>query len=132
MEHKELYIGIGFSIAVITSLIMRDNLSQPIRRGIPVPARRGIPVPGENVAMNNISHSFFGKGSVLNNTAYISANRQGPPSWVIRCLENNAVYTSQNEAAFLMDLPASEISRHLNGILDHVRGYHFERICMAA
>ena len=62
MEHKELYIGIGFSIAVITMVIMRDNLSQPIRRGIPVPARRGIPVPGENVAMNNISHSFFRKG----------------------------------------------------------------------
>lgn len=119
-EHKEAYIvgGVCLSFATITALIMRDIKSQHISHGSSVTAKRGISVLGKNVVMNNVS--------------YISAHRQGPPSWVVRCLETDKIFTSQNSAAEAMDLSSSEISKHLNGLMDHVRGFHFERICLAA
>jgi len=105
-------------VAGITTFIVGGITSQHISRGIPVTAKGGISVLGKNVVMNNVS--------------YISSNRQGPPSWVVRCVETGKLFTSQKSAAVEMDLLASEVSKHLNGIMDNVRGYHFERICMAA
>jgi hypothetical protein len=132
--HKVIYtsIGVGIVVAGFTYLITRDIDSRHISRGIPVTASRGIPVTGESVGINNVSQSLIGSNTVLNSVSYFAANRQGPPSWVVRCLENDMVCTSQHAIALAMDLPESEISRHLNGSIDNVRGFHFERICMAA
>ena len=120
-NNKKVYITAGVIAVVaagITVLIMRGVASQPIDRGIAVVAKRGIAVQGKKVVMNNVS--------------YISADRQGPPSWVIRCKETGEIFTSQRSAASLMNIPENELSRHLNGLRDHVRGNTFERICMAA
>lgn len=118
-RHKVAYsFGSGVVIAGITCVIMRDVVFQPIGRDIVVTARRGIAVTGKKVVMNNVS--------------YISANRQGPPSWVVRCKETGDIFTSQNSAAGIMNLPANNISQHLNGVRDHVNGFHFERICLSA
>jgi hypothetical protein len=132
-EHKKVYIS-GVTVIVIagiTFVIMRRGgkahinghtsdqvLDKDIQGGISVLAPGGISVRGKN--------------NVLNLVSYFDNSRKGPPSWVIRCLENDRVFTSQNNAAIEMGLPASEISKHLNGLMDNVRGYHFERICMAA
>jgi hypothetical protein len=120
-EHKLAYscVATGIVVATFTSIIMRSVASrQSIRGGISVPAQGGI--------------SVLGKNNVLNNVSYISSNRTGPPSWVIRCLETGDLFTSQKSAALELEIPASEISKHLNGMMDNVRGYTFERICMAA
>jgi hypothetical protein len=118
-RHKVAYsFGSGIVVAGITFCIMRGVASQPISRGIAVTAERGIAVLGKKVVMNNVS--------------YISANRQGPPSWVVRCLETGDIFSSQNAAANTMGLSPAEISQHLNGMRDHVLGHHFERICLAA
>jgi hypothetical protein len=69
------------------------------------------------------------KDSVLFFQTY--ARQQGPPSWVIRCVETGKVFTSQMEAARLMGLDQSTISRHLNGSRAHVNGYHFVRLAIA-
>lgn len=82
--------------------------------------------------VNTASLSVSGKNHTLKNVSFILSNRQGPPSWVVRCVETDKIFTSQLSAAKEMGLPAKEISRHLNGLRDHVRGFHFERICMAA
>ena len=118
-ENKKFYIGVGVGIGVagITTLIVRGTPSQTISRGIPVAASPGISVTGKRFVIENLS--------------YISVNHPGPASWVVRCLETNQIFMSQNAAAQGMGLSPSEISRHLNGVLDHVRGYTFERICMA-
>lgn len=92
----------------------------------------GNPGTGESVSVDNAFHSFFSKTTVLNDISYIPANRQGPPSWVVRCLETGGIFPSQRQTAVGMDLPENELSQHLNGTIPHVRGYHFERICMAA
>jgi hypothetical protein len=119
-ENKKFYIGLGAGVALagITAPIVRGVVHQPISRGISVTADRGISVVGKKVSMSNVS--------------YISADRQGPPSWVVRCKETGAIFTSQRSAATEMGLHETEVSKHLNGLMEHVRGNHFERICMAA
>lgn len=132
-KRKTLYISIGcvaigIGIAVLTGHIMKNFNS----RGIPVTTSRGIPVTGEGSEFfANHQGGLFTK-NVTNFTQTVNAYRQGPPSWVIRCLETGESFMSQNKAATAMGLSPAEISRHLNGALDDVRGYHFERICMAA
>lgn len=119
-ENLALYSVLGVTIvAGITYYVMRDNVSQPIDRGNAVVAKRGIAVLGKKVVLNNVS--------------YISADRQGPPSWVIRCKETGDIFTSQLAAAKEMGLSAADVSQHLNGRKDHAGdGFTFERICMAA
>ena len=120
-ERREFYIGVSCGVAAvgITCLIMRGVASsQPIGHGISVTAERGISVLGKKVVMNDVS--------------YIVSNRQGPPSWVVRCVETGGIFSSQNSAAREMGLSTAELSKHLNGLMDTVRGYTFERICMAA
>jgi hypothetical protein len=118
-KHKAKYaFGGGVIFAGITCYIVRDVISQPISRGIAVTAEGGIAVLGKRVVMDNVS--------------YISAERQGPPSWVVRCKETGDIFTSQSAAAREMNVSASELSKHLNGVRDHVDTYHFERICLAA
>jgi len=125
-RHKVAYacgatavVGIGIG-AIITCLIMRDG---HIGGTIGTPAQSTIGVLGKSVKI---------KDSTLNTVSYISADRTGPPSWVVRCLETGDVFTSQKAAATAMGLAADHLSNHLNGLRENVGGYHFERICMAA
>lgn len=122
-KHKTVYISAATSVVVagITVAIMRRKSC--IRDAIGVPAQGAIGVLGGSVTI---------KDSTLNTVSYISAERQGPPSWVVRCLETGNVFTSQKSAAVEMGLDPRHLSEHLNGIREHVNGKHFERICMAA
>lgn len=70
--------------------------------------------------------------TVTNNVAIIDARRQGPPSWVVRCVETGQITSSQRAMAAALGISESNISKQLNGILDHAEGYHFERICLSA
>lgn len=125
-DHKELYIGLGVGLGVagITWFIMRD-VNQPIKG-----ANSGVLAQGANSGV--LGETVIVKDLTLNNVSYISANRKGPPSWVIRCSETGEVFTSQKKAAKALGIPASRISEHLSGTRDEASGYHFERICMAA
>lgn len=62
----------------------------------------------------------------------IENGRQGPPSWVVRCLETGEIFTSQRMAALLNGINQSDLSQHLNGLHENVKGLHFDRICIAA
>jgi hypothetical protein len=114
---KPFVVGIGF--AGITYAITRGVSSQSIGRGIvPVAAQGG------NVAV-------LGKKAVMSNVSFISSYRQGSPSWVVRCLETDEIFTSQRKAAIVMGLTPYHLSQHLNHMRDNVKGFHFERICLA-
>lgn len=119
-NHKELYLGIGAGVAVagFTCVVMRGVASRPDNSVI-----HGVVGP----VIHGTKHKV-----VMNNVSYFSSNRQGPPSWVVRCKETGDIFTSQHKTALAMGLRESDLSRHLNGILEHVDGFHFERICMAA
>jgi hypothetical protein len=119
-KHKIAYsCGLtGLGVAGITCIIIRDYVSQPISSNV-------IGAAGSNVI-------GAGKKVVINKVSFISANRQGPPSWVVRCKETGSIFTSQRSAASEMGITQVNLSRHLNGMQDHAEGYHFERICLAA
>ena len=119
-DYKTVYIVGGcVVIAGITYPIMRGVASQRIDRGISVVADRGISVIAD-------------RSVVTNNVSLISSRRQGAPSWVVRCKETGDIFSSQREAADAMSISQSELSKHLNGVMEHVRGNTFERICIAA
>ncbi len=120
IRHKTVYISttIGVATACFTYLVMRDKSEQDIQDGFTVLAKGGTTV--------------LGKSLVLNQVSYFDSERKGPPSWVVRCIETGAVFTSQAKAAAELELDASNLSKHLNGVMDNVNGLHFERICMAA
>jgi hypothetical protein len=126
-RNKTTYVSVG--VAGITYLITRSTSSPHIRGAVGVPAQGAIGVLGENVASIR-ALQFFSKGQRI--TTIIEANRQGPPSWVIRCKETGGVFASQKSAATEMGMSAAHLSSHLNGLRDHVNGNHFERICLAA
>lgn len=46
----------------------------------------------------------------------------------VKCLETGKIYKSLLDAANDLDLKAGNISRHLRGIIKHVKGYHFEKL----
>jgi hypothetical protein len=128
-RHKVAYsFGAGVAVAGLTCLIMRGVYSQHIRGAVGVPAQGAVGVLGVS-DVNIHPLSFFSKQNVV---TVIEANRQGPPSWVVRCKETLDIFPSQKAAAKEMGLSASHLSDHLSGGMDHVNGFTFERICMAA
>lgn len=69
------------------------------------------------------------KDSVLLIKTY--ERQQGPPSWVIRCLENDRIYHSQEHASRALNLSKGHLSMHLNNARPQgVGGYHFERVAI--
>lgn len=120
-RHKRAYLlGSHIAVAGITYAIMRSTIAQ---RGMGVGiAQRGI--------LNTASFSF-GKKSSLNNVSFILSNRQGPPSWIIHCLETGETFLSQRAAAFAKGVNESDLSQHLNGLHENVNGLHFERLGVA-
>ena len=123
-KHKEAYIvgGVGLGLAYFTWYIMRDH-SRLISSSVTGTAGHSVTVTGKSVEFKN---------NTLNMVSYISAERSGPPSWVVRCIETGQVYTSQRAAALSMEISETNISKHLNGLQETAQGFTFERLCMAA
>jgi hypothetical protein len=73
----------------------------------------------------------FEKNATLNNVSFIFSNRQGPPSWVVRCLETGEIFSSQRAAAMFKGISATDLSTHLNGMHENANGLHFERLFLS-
>ena len=54
--------------------------------------------------------------------------RRGHAGNVVRCVETGEVFASQNRACDLLGLNRADLSNHLNGLKDEVKGLHFEKI----
>lgn len=118
-RHKVAYsFGTGVIFAGITFCIMRSVTSQPISSSVTGTTGSSVTGTGKKVVISNIS--------------FISSNRQGSPSWVVRCLETGDIFSSQFAAAKEMGITQTNLSKHLNGLQETAQGFHFERICLAA
>ncbi|HMR72606.1 MAG TPA: helix-turn-helix domain-containing protein [Candidatus Saccharibacteria bacterium] len=62
----------------------------------------------------------------------IHLERRGHPGNIVKCLETGEVFASQNRAADVFGIPKSTLSKHLDGLSDHARGFHFERLAEAS
>lgn len=58
--------------------------------------------------------------------------RRGHPGYIVKCLETGELFASQRRASDLLNLNLSDLSKHLNGGLESVKGLHFERLGEAA
>jgi hypothetical protein len=117
-RHKVAYsFGAGVAIVGVTCLVTRG-----------ISFRGGLGVSELQSGLSNAVS--FERNATLNNVSFIFSNRQGPPSWVVRCLETKEIFSSQWLAAQQKGLSQSHLSSHLNGKRDHVNGLHFERICL--
>lgn len=111
-RHKTAYlIGSFVVVAGITYLVVRKMTS----------GQDNVTVRSFNILSNHPSI-----------VTMIESNRQGPPSWVVRCLDTGEWFSSQRAAALANGIYESHLSQHLNGLQDHVNGLHFERVCIAA
>jgi tyrosine-protein phosphatase YwqE len=119
-KHKVVYssLATGVVFAGITALIMRGVAKQPISSSVTGTAGSSVTGTGKKVVISNVS--------------FISSDRQGPPSWVVRCKETGNIFTSQRAASLAMEISETNISKQLNGLQTSAQGYTFERICMAA
>ena len=131
-KYKKVYIPVSAAVvgAGITFLIMRGKVNSS---GMTGTASSGVTGTGDN----NLS-SFSPKINIVGNRNFVNlqpvvmSNRQGAPSWVVRCLETGETFASQRSAAIANDIPESILSKCLNGLISDAHGLHFERICLAA
>jgi len=128
-EHKIVYASVasGITFAGITYFIMR-GASQSIGHDVIEAAQHDVIELGKSSAIQKV----IGINNTLNSVSYFSADRQGPPSWVVKCKESGNIFSSQNAASVAEEVTISNLSRHLNGLQENANGKHFERICMAA
>ena len=115
-KNKNVYISAVASSAITAAVLLmlkQSSTSSPIN----VDAGRDAIVAGRDVVMENVK--------------MISADRQGPPSWVIRNKMTNHVEKSQRRMALHDGVSQSTLSRHLNGLRDHANGMEYERLCLA-
>lgn len=119
-KYKQTYIMVGVSIAV----------SVVVGIGVYALTKRNNPDINVDISDNTDSNPIGVNLGTLNYT--VEANRQGPPSWVVRCLETGEVFSSQSKAAEALGVSKQDISKTINGRKDNSGGLHFERICMAA
>ena len=54
--------------------------------------------------------------------------RRGHAGNIIRCVETGETFASQSRAASLLGLNKADLSKHLNGNMDSVKGLTFEKV----
>lgn len=79
-------------------------------------------VAGIGAAAGIVGTILFGANHLNDNFAN---SRRSHPGNIIRHLESGATFPSQNVAAEVMGISASNLSRHLHGKLGSVKGQHF-------
>lgn len=82
------------------------------------------------VDVNVETKGVFYKSPVTNITTVLTSRDN--PSIPVRCLDTGEVFASQNRAAAANDISANNLSRHLRGHSDSVKGLRFERIELPA
>ena len=115
--YRVTYISCGITavgVAGFTCLIMRGRHAEN--------SMGSDRLDGESVR----SLLFFSNGNNL--VTSIEREGRGHPGYIVRCLETNQIFGSQNKAANAMRISEKLISKHINGEFDHANGYHFERI----
>jgi len=115
VEHEEKYVfGVSCFFVGFTVAIMRGRYASFHRK-----------LDGPIVTVRPLN--FLGK-QVNNILTVIQREGRGHPGYLVRCLETNDYYFSQNEVANAMSVWPSLISDHLNGKVESIHGFHFERI----
>lgn len=136
-KYKWVYITSGvILLAGSTWLIMRSTNTKLV---LMLSAKDSI---GDTLAVQKTpleTHgSYIFKNSIANfgemnnsTVSVIERTGRGHPGYLTRCLETNTLFKSQRAAADALNLNPAQLSDHINGLREHVNGYHFERLYLA-
>ena len=113
-------------LAGITTVIMRER-STRVAEEFPLGVQRPPKNSHWEYSGSNFFSNSFNKDS-FNVINVIEREGRGHPGYLTRCLETGLTYKTQAVAAREHGLSPTKMSNHLNGMLDHVGGYHFDRI----
>lgn len=110
-DHRSLYIGIGIGVGlgVVSTLVFAGRQSPEVV------------VETKNTALVNYK-------SPVTNVITTVLERRGHPGNMLRCNETGELFASQNRAADLMGINKRDLSQHLHGVTDSVRGYTFTNL----
>ncbi len=83
---------------------------------------------GRNI-IDSLKIELYYKSSKTN-INQVLPSRLGHPGYVIRCIETDKLFPSQNNTAKIMDINPRLLSSYLNGktITSNINGYTFERL----
>jgi len=118
-KHKREYIaGIGgAALATITCVIMKDRIETLLLSRV-----YGL----KTAEISATNRSFFSFNSQQSNI--VIRQEIGRPPYLIHDLTTDLYYGSQRMAAKALDVSETTMSRHLNGLRDHVSGHVLERV----
>jgi hypothetical protein len=123
IDHKIAYfcISTGIATAGFTYVIMRGhhaNLHSRLDEGL----KLNKPIVG--------SLNFFSRGNDVtsNIVTVIEREGRGHPGYIVRSLDTNDIFPSQQSAANCFGIPESVLSDHLRGKFPNANGFLFERI----
>ena len=80
----------------------------------------------------SLTASIVGDNNKLDQRVIHLAERSGPPSWEILCRETGEKLNSQRAMAHAHRISEVDLSQHLNGFLDDVKGRHYVRTGLSA
>jgi len=110
-RNSKLYLGIGIGVGV--TLIGGAIFAK---------------TPSGQAAIKNVVAMNW-KPTVNNTLVYTEGlERRGHPGYIVKCIETGEVFASQQRASDLLNLNPSDLSKHLNGESNHVKGLTFERL----
>lgn len=99
-------------------------------------------VGGTCIVVGGTVGAYLGNRGIINiqlvNTGHVEQSlyidksinilsRRGHAGNIVRCVETGEVFASQNRACDLLGINRAELSNHLNGLKDDVKGLHFEK-----
>ncbi|QED11660.1 membrane protein [Arthrobacter phage Qui] len=112
-DHKEAYITGGVCLVVgaaVTYLVVKGN---------------DVLENDEVVKFVNI---IRGDHNTINQVVEVHMVRPGPKSFMVQCLETQKTWPSIRAAAEDLGLNPGELSKHLRGLTDSVKGFTFEKV----
>lgn len=104
-DNKKTYVAVGIAVVVTAVICKRKEMF--------------LIVDSFNMKINS---------PVTNNIPRIEFVYRGLPSHILQCDQTGDATGSINRMAELLNLNASEISQHLRGLRDDVKGYTFTKL----
>jgi hypothetical protein len=117
VENKKFYIGLG--VGVIVTLVVVGGVTMLVLK------KQG----GNKATIDSMKLIELNwKSPHTNQLTQILIPLRGNSGNAIQCDQTGIIYPSQRVAANEMDLNRPDITRHLQGILDSVKGFTFTKL----
>ena len=120
-KHRTTYIACGATAVVVGGVVYVIHLKR-ITRIAEEALRRATDIAAVPSSID------AGRDVIINSVLHNKLTRQGHPGYIVYLLEEDRLFSSQNQAAEYLGVSPSRLSNHLNGLLENVDGFHLRRV----